>query len=90
MIKVGIVGLGYWGPNLVRNFQQAPGAVVTCVADMDEKRRARIQSLYPSMRLHQDATYVFNATEVDAEVLATPINTHITLAKSALYGGNQV
>lgn len=84
MIKVGIIGLGYWGPNLVRNFQSVKNVEVRSVADFDDARLNRIHQLYPQVQLFKDAEEIFNDSEIDAVVLATPINTHYTLAKKAL------
>jgi predicted dehydrogenase len=90
MIKVGIIGLGYWGPNLVRNFQSVNGAEVIAVADFDDNRLGKIHQLYPKIQLFKDANEIFNLSEIDAVVLATPINTHYTLAKTALLKGKHV
>ena len=83
MIKVGIVGLGYWGPNLVRNFQSVNGAEVHSVADFDNNRLQKIHQLYPKINLCNDANEIFENPEIDAVVLATSINTHYDLAKKA-------
>lgn len=90
MIKVGIVGLGYWGPNLVRNFQSVNGAEVYTVADFDNNRLQKIHQLYPKIKLCSDANEIFENPEIDAVVLATPINTHYDLAKKALLKNKSV
>jgi predicted dehydrogenase len=90
MLGIGIVGLGYWGPNLVRNFSAAAGAEVRCVADRDAARLQKIHSLYPAVDLLSEATEVFQRSDIDAVVLATPINTHFPLAKMALEAGKHV
>jgi len=90
MIKVGIVGLGYWGPNLVRNFQSVNGAEVHSVADFDNSRLQKIHQLYPKINLCNDANDIFKNPEIDAVVLATPINTHYDLAKKALLNNKSV
>lgn len=90
MLNIGIVGLGYWGPNLVRNFSQVQGATVKCVADMDEKRLARIQKTYPAIETLTMADEVIARADIDAVVLATPIVTHYDLAKKALLAGKHV
>jgi predicted dehydrogenase len=90
MIKVGIVGLGYWGPNLVRNFQSVNGAEVHSVADFDNNRLQKIHQLYPKINLCNDANEIFENPEIDAVVLATPINTHYDLAKKALLKNKSV
>jgi len=90
MLNIGIIGLGYWGPNLVRNFSAAKGAVVKCVADLDEKRLQKISSLYPSCETTLDGNGVIERSDIDAVVLATPIKTHYELAKKALLAGKHV
>ncbi|MFZ9756161.1 MAG: Gfo/Idh/MocA family protein [Bacteroidia bacterium] len=90
MLGIGIVGLGYWGPNLVRNFSAAAEAEVRCVADRDAARLQKIHSLYPAVDLLSEATEVFQRSDIDAVVLATPINTHFPLAKMALEAGKHV
>lgn len=90
MINIGIVGLGYWGPNLVRNFSAASRARVTAVADLDDARLACIQSMYPAIQTCKDGIDIIYNPAIDAVVLATPINTHFALAKSALLAGKHV
>jgi len=90
MLNIGIIGLGYWGPNLVRNFNQANGAAVKCVADLDENRLARIRSSYPSVETVSTADEIISRNDIDAVVLATPIVTHFDLAKKALLSGKHV
>ncbi len=90
MVNIGIIGLGYWGPNLVRNFNQAKGATVKCVADLDENRLAKIKTLYPTVDTVHNADEVIQRADIDAVVLATPIVTHYELAKKALLSGKHV
>jgi predicted dehydrogenase len=90
MLNIGIIGLGYWGPNLVRNFSATPGAVVKCVADLDDKRLARIRTAYPSIETVSDADEILARLDIDAVVLATPIKTHYDLAKRAILNGKHV
>lgn len=90
MVNIGIIGLGYWGPNLVRNFSAANNTAVRCVADMDEARLGRIHSMYPAMDTCKTADEVIARNDIDAVVLATPIKTHYELAKKALLAGKHV
>lgn len=76
--------MGYWGPNLVRNFQSVKSVEVKSVADFDDQRLNKIHQIYPQIQLFKDAEEIFNDPEIDAVVLATPINTHYNLAKKAL------
>jgi predicted dehydrogenase len=89
-VRVGIIGAGYWGPNLVRNFMVQENCAVTCVADLQEKRLRFIQGRYPTVRTTTDALELVAASDVDAVVIATPVNTHFPLAEAALKQGKHV
>jgi predicted dehydrogenase len=85
---VGVVGLNYWGPNLVRNFDDL--AQLTWLCDLDEELRTRLGARYPAARttaLYQD---LLDDPELDAIVIATPVPTHYDLAKQALEAGKHV
>lgn len=84
MINVGVVGYGYWGPNLVRNFIEMPDSRVVAVSDLRPERLALAQSLYPSVRATADYNELLNDPTVDAVVIATPVSTHFDLAMRAL------
>ena len=90
MIGIGVVGYGYWGPNLVRNFMQAEGARVTAVCDQAPKRRAQVESLYPAVKTYGDVKELIADPKVDAVVIATPVSTHFELAMAALEAGKHV
>ena len=89
-MRVGVIGYGYWGPNLVRNFLANPGTHVTMVADLDAGRRATIERMYPTITTVADAEAVIASDQVDAVVIATPLFTHHPLAKAALEAGKHV
>ncbi len=89
-MRVGIIGFGYWGPNLVRNFTANPGTHVAVVADRDEKRRAAAVQQYPSLKTVAEAEAVFADPSIDAVAIATPLFTHFPLAKAALEAGKHV
>ncbi len=83
MVNVGIVGCGYWGPKLVKNFYELPDSNLVSVCDLDESRLLQTKKLYP----HISITTCFKdllQDEIDAVVIATPANTHYELAKEAL------
>jgi predicted dehydrogenase len=84
MIKVGVIGYGYWGPNLVRNFMEAPGATVVAVCDLRAERLAPLKLRYPTIRILNDTRDLLNDTSVDAIVIATPVSSHFELAMAAL------
>ena len=82
-IRVGIIGYGYWGPNLTRNFFGLPDAQLIAIADLKEENLKRAQSLYPQVVLTKDYQDLFNL-ELDAVVIATPPITHYAVAKDCL------
>lgn len=90
MIGIGIIGYGYWGPNLVRNFFQTKGAKVQTVCDQRLDRLDLIASRYPSVRLCRDAQQLINDPSVDAVCIATPVSSHFDLALAALRAGKHV
>jgi predicted dehydrogenase len=86
--KVGLAGLGYWGPNLARNFDEL--AELAWLCDLSDEQRARISSRYPDARLTADFDEMLADDSVDAVVVATPVVTHAELAKRALDAGKHV
>ena len=90
MIRVGVIGYGYWGPNLVRNFMAAPGSAVTRVCDLREERLAPLQKLYPSVKMSTTPEDLINDPEIDAVVIATPVSSHFELAMASLKAGKHV
>lgn len=85
-LRIGIIGCGYWGPNLVRNFVELPDADVVAVADLSVDRLASIGARYPQIVLVKDYTDFFEMG-LDAAVIATPPPTHFTIARSCLEHG---
>jgi predicted dehydrogenase len=90
VVRVGVVGYGYWGPNLVRNFHELPGCRVTRVADSRADRAALAVSRYPTIAATTSAAELIEAKDVDAVVVATPVVTHVDLALAALRAGKHV
>jgi predicted dehydrogenase len=90
MIKVGIIGYGYWGPNLVRNFMEAPGSRVVAVSDLRSDRLDLVKHRYPSLKALTDCQQLFCDPEIDAIVIATPVTSHYELALAALRAGKHV
>jgi predicted dehydrogenase len=90
MIKIGVIGYGYWGPNLVRNFMLAPGSAVTRVCDLREERLAPLHKQYPGLKTCTRAPELINDPEIDAVVIATPVSAHFELALAALQAGKHV
>lgn len=85
-VRVGVIGCGYWGPNLIRNFVEIPRSKLIGVADLDEKRLAYIKSRYPDVRTTRDYQELL-AMSLDAVVVATPPATHFRIAREALQTG---
>jgi predicted dehydrogenase len=89
-IRVGIIGFGYWGPNLARNVNQHPGAELVAVCDTDADNRIRAAAQYPRARLLDDSQALLTADDIDAVVIATPAGTHAVLAEAAFAAGKHV
>jgi predicted dehydrogenase len=83
MVKVGVIGCGYWGPKHVRNFHELEKAQLTMVCDLDEERLQRVKTQYPHVETVLDSKDLIHGN-VDAVVIATPVGTHYQLAKKAL------
>jgi predicted dehydrogenase len=90
MMNVGIIGYGYWGPNLVRNFNNLDDARVVAVAENRPERHAIIRRQYPSVHIFSSGEELIDDTGVDAIVVATPVYLHFPLAKRALQQGKHV
>jgi predicted dehydrogenase len=84
MLKVGVIGCGYWGPNLIRNFTQLSRSSVVCVADLDEARLKHMKGLYPFVETTTDYKDIIADSEIDLVAVATPVATHYQLAAEAL------
>ncbi|GAA4439441.1 Gfo/Idh/MocA family oxidoreductase [Pontibacter saemangeumensis] len=90
MVNVGIIGYGYWGPNLVRNFYAANDCCVKAVADARPERLQQLEKFFPSIRGVKDAREIIYDPDIDAVVIATPVSTHFTLGRKALAEGKHV
>ena len=90
MLIIGIIGYGYWGTNLVRNFNNHPFCRIAKVADARQERRALLEKNYPSIQTVSQGNEIIGDNGIDAVVIATPVHTHYQLAKSALLSGKHV
>jgi len=90
ILKVGVVGCGYWGPNLVRNLRQAAGCQLKVLCDSSQPRLAHMQRLHPDMAVTSDFDDLLHDAELDAVVIATPVRCHYPMAKAALSAGKNV
>jgi predicted dehydrogenase len=89
-IRVGIIGYGYWGPNLARNFSEVPGFRLNIVADKEPGRLHQAQIRLPRIRTTEDAAELISAEDVELVAIATPVATHFDLAMSAIEAGKHV
>ena len=89
-MNIGIIGYGYWGPNLVRNFSIQSNCFVKIVSDLRPERLAALSKIYPTILTSSDANDIIKSKEIDAVIIATPVSTHYELAKSALLNGKHV
>lgn len=90
MLGIGVIGYGYWGPNLVRNFASTPGARIAAISDLREERLNSIKAQYPSALITTDAKELIYSKDVDAVAISTPVSTHFDLALEALRAGKHV
>ena len=90
MLNVGVIGCGYWGPNLIRNFTQLKDSKVTICADLDKGRLEHMKSLYPALETTTDHIRILQRDDVDAIVIATPPETHHKFAIESLNAGKHV
>jgi len=89
-VKFGVIGYGYWGPNVVRNLVGLEGSQVVAIADMSPAARTRAQKAYPGIRVTAEAEELLSSTEIDAIAVVTPVWTHYELVKAALENGKHV
>jgi predicted dehydrogenase len=89
-VGIGIVGYGYWGPNLVRNFAETAGARVVAVCEMNSRRLATVQRKYPGVATMSDFAAMLQTPGLDAVCVATPVLSHFQLARAALEAGKHV
>ncbi len=90
MINVGIIGYGYWGPNIVRNFGATDSVKVLAVCDRSQEALNRARRSYPHLAVTNNCEDILNSGEIDAVAVITPVSTHYDLAKKALQNGKHV
>ncbi len=89
-VRIALVGCGYWGPNLARNFSMVEHGDLVLCADVDEKALVRLQRQFPQVEMTTDVTATLTRPDIDAVALATPARTHVALAMQALAAGKHV
>ena len=90
MARIGVIGCGYWGPNLIRNFVTCPETQLVWACDLDEIRLQKVLRPYPSVRQTTDLEEVLKDNGVDAIAIATPVHSHFPIAKACLESGKHV
>ncbi len=90
MIRVGVIGYGYWGPNVVRNLCSLETCRVAAICDTSSVALQRARQEYPHIRLSSDSSELLTSSEIDAFAVVTPVVTHYELAKAALENGKHV
>ena len=90
MLNIGVVGYGYWGPNVARNFHGTAGAKLVAVSDLSEKRLGLAQNHYPFIKGMKDPLELIRSTDVDAVAIVTPVFAHYEMAKAALLAGKHI
>jgi predicted dehydrogenase len=90
MIRFGVIGYGYWGPNVVRNLRGLEGCRVSAVCDQSPAALKRVQQAYPDLPLTTQASDLLKSSDIDAIAVVTPVCAHFELAKAALENGKHV
>ena len=90
MVRVGVIGCGYWGPNLIRNLLKVPGCRVVAIADERSDRLQAVRHLSGQIKATTETRELVESDSIDAIVIATPISTHFDLAKACLEAGKHV
>jgi len=90
MINMAVIGYGYWGPNIARNFSRTDGAKLIAICDMNEANLDRARKEYPSIQTYSVCNDVLSSKDVDAIAIITPVSSHFDLAKRALNEGKHV
>jgi predicted dehydrogenase len=90
MMNFGVIGYGYWGPNIVRNLTTIEGSKVLTIADLDPSAQERARKAYPGIKITSDAMDVILSADIDAVAIVSPVWTHFELAKAALKNGKHV
>ena len=86
-ISLGIIGCGYWGPNLIRNFNSLPNCAIRGMCDVNEKRLKHLCTLYSDIPAMTDYQQLLRLRGLEAVVIATPVKHHFSLAKASLLAG---
>jgi predicted dehydrogenase len=89
-MRIGVIGYGYWGPNIVRNFHSQDNCEVVLVADRNPKCESRLKKTFPTVGFTTDENQILTSPDIDVVAVVTPVWTHFELAKKALENGKHV
>ena len=89
-VRIAVIGLGYWGPNLVRNLHELPDAEVAAVCDLSEPALAKIRRRYPAIRQERSLDAILADPSIEAVAIATPVASHHPIARQAIQAGKHV
>lgn len=87
LFNIAVVGYGYWGPNLIRNFRSLPECRVKLICDLNQERLAHMEQVYPEIETTRDFEHLLDDAEIDAVAIATPVHLHFELARKSLLAG---
>lgn len=90
MFNIGVIGYGYWGPNVVRNFSCVEGVKIVSLCDRDRRALQRFKKVYPHVETFTDHRDITTSRDIDAVAIVTPVSTHFELARSALENGKHI
>src|SRR4030042_2274040 len=90
MINLGVIGYGYWGPNVARNFNNCGDAKLVTICDLNEKRLKLAKSTFPFIRVSSNPKDLLNSDDIQAVAIVTPVFAHYELAKAALESGKHI
>src|SRR5205814_5326334 len=90
MIRIGVIGYGYWGPNIVRNFHTHEGSEVVLVCDKNPKASERLRMAHPSIPFTSNPAEIVKSPDIDIVAVVTPVWAHYQLAKAALENGKHI
>src|SRR3989475_6278739 len=90
MIRIGVIGYGYWGPNIVRNLRSLEGCQLAAVCDQSPVALQRVRHAYPDLPVSTNPCDLLTSPQIDAIAVVTPVSTHFELAKAALENGKHV
>ena len=89
-VRIAQIGVGYWGPNLLRNLVENKNYDVKTVVDLSKERRHFVRDLYPSVRVSYRVEDIINDADIEAVVIATPVATHFDFAMQCLEAGKHI